>query len=164
MPVTLPEKKFVLVPFDPVKSASAVVPLKVFVFEKVFAVYVFGIVVELLMYESTRALVKYRLLPSATFVVRSPKVEVESCWYEPPAYEPRRMPAAEGFAMPVPPPPAVKVPLREEVKVRAPFEGMTVMSVESPLKEPVVVEKVMAVWVVEANPEPSAVRYVPAAW
>ena len=52
--VTACEKKFVLVPFVPVKRESAVVPLKVVVFEKVFAVYVFGIVVDEWMNVCTR--------------------------------------------------------------------------------------------------------------
>src|SRR3989338_8720202 len=41
-----------------------------------------------------------------------PRDEVASCWYEPPAYVPRSIPAAVGDAIPVPPPPAVKSPAR----------------------------------------------------
>jgi len=50
-------------------------------------------------------------------VVRRPSELVASCWYAPPAYEPRRIPAALGFEMPVPPPPAVRVPLKLGAKV-----------------------------------------------
>jgi len=70
-----------------------------------------------LMRASARAFVKYRFVPSATLVVRRPRVEVESCWYAPPAYEPRRMPAAVGLVMPVPPLPAAKDPIHEGVRV-----------------------------------------------
>jgi hypothetical protein len=66
---------------------------------------------------SARAGVKYRFDPSATLVVRSPRELVASCWYEPPAYEPRRIPATEGDEMPVPPPPAVRTPAMVFVKV-----------------------------------------------
>jgi hypothetical protein len=70
-----------------------------------------------LMRASARAGVKYRFDPSVTLVVRSPSDEVASCWYEPPAYEPRRMPATEGDEMPVPPPAAVRTPAMVLVKV-----------------------------------------------
>jgi hypothetical protein len=42
--------------------------------------------------------------------VGRPSDEVASCWYVPPAYEPRRIPAAVGFEMPVPPPAAPRSP------------------------------------------------------
>lgn len=69
---------------------------------------------------SARTLVKYRLEPSATFVVRRPRVEVESCCHDPPAYEPRRIPAEEGLVIPVPPLPAARDPVQVGVKVKAP--------------------------------------------
>lgn len=76
-------------------------------------------------------------------MVRSPREEVASCWYEPPAYEPKRIPAAVGFDIPVPPPPAVRRPARELVKVRvSPLPVMVVEAVR-PLKAEVEVAKVM---------------------
>ena len=66
---------------------------------------------------SVRAEVKYKLEPSATLVVKRPREEVASCWYAPPANEPRSIPAAEGLLIPVPPPPAARRPASELVKV-----------------------------------------------
>lgn len=100
-------------------------------------------VVVALIRASARASVKYRLDPSATFVVRRPKDEVASCCHEPPAYEPRSMPAAEGDEIPVPPPPAVRRPARELVKVRVlPLPVMVVEAVR-PLKAEVEVARVI---------------------
>lgn len=78
-----------------------------------------------------------------------PKEEVAICWYEPPAYEPRRTPAAVGLEMPVPPPPAVNVPDCEGEKVMVepepemasedvmPFAvELVVANVRVPVKEP----------------------------
>ena len=50
-------------------------------------------------------------------VERMPKDEVASCWYVPPAYEPRSIPAATGFEIPVPPRDAASVPVHPGVKV-----------------------------------------------
>ena len=36
--------------------------------------------------------------------------EVESCCHDPPAYEPSKIPAADGEEIPVPPPPALNKP------------------------------------------------------
>jgi hypothetical protein len=66
------------------------------------------------------------------FVVIRPRDEVESCWYEPPAYEPRRMPAADGDEMPVPPPAAVRRPERVFAKVRVLDERVTVVEAVRP--------------------------------
>lgn len=90
-------------------------------------------VVVALIRASALASVKYRFDPSATAVVKRPRVEVESCCHEPPAYEPRRMPAAVGFVIPVPPPPAVSTPARVFVKVRMLPEPTTVVEAVSPL-------------------------------
>jgi hypothetical protein len=76
-------------------------------------------------------------------VVRRPREEVASCWYEPPAYEPKRIPAAVGFDIPVPPPPAVKSPARELVKVMVLPEPVIVVEAVRPLKAEVEVAKVM---------------------
>ena len=62
------------------------------------------------------------MVPSATYVVERPKLVVASCCHDPPAYEPRRMPAAVGLEMPVPPPPAVRVPDMDGARVKAPPE------------------------------------------
>lgn len=66
-------------------------------------------------------------------VVMMPKVEVESCCHEPPAYEPKRIPAAVGDEIPVPPPPAVSSPARVLVKVRVLPEPVTVVEAVRPL-------------------------------
>ena len=79
-------------------------------------------VVVALIRASARASVKYRLEPSATLVVRSPRDEVASCCHPPPAYEPRRIPAAVGFVIPVPPLPAANEPVQVGVRVKAPEE------------------------------------------
>jgi hypothetical protein len=73
-----------------------------------------------------------------------PRLEVASCCHEPPVYEPRRMPPAVGFAIPVPPPPAVRRPLMEFVKVRVlPLPVMVVLAVR-PLKAEEEVARVSA--------------------
>ncbi len=66
---------------------------------------------------SKRVSVQYLLVPSMISVVERPRVEVESCCQPPPAYVPRRIPAAVGEPMPVPPREAAKVPVHEGVKV-----------------------------------------------
>jgi hypothetical protein len=76
-------------------------------------------------------------------VVDSPKVDVESCCQLPPAYEPRRIPAADGLAIPVPPPPAVRRPARVLVKVRMLPEPTMVVEAVRPLKAVEEVERVM---------------------
>jgi hypothetical protein len=43
------------------------------------------------------------LLPSTTLLVSNPSEEVASCCHAPPEYEPRRIPAALGSEMPLPP-------------------------------------------------------------
>lgn len=50
-------------------------------------------------------------------MVRRPREEVATCCHAPPAYEPRRIPAAVGFDIPVPPLPAASVPVQLGVKV-----------------------------------------------
>ena len=67
-------------------------------------------------------------------MVRRPRDEVASCWYVPPAYEPKRMPAAVGDAMPVPPPPAPRRPARVLVKVRVFVDLVIVVEAVRPLK------------------------------
>lgn len=89
-------------------------------------------------------MVKYRLVPSATLVVRSPKEEVASCCQEPPAYEPRRMPAAEGFATPVPPPAAPRTPAKVLAKVMVFPEAVMVVDAVRPWYAAAEVAKVMA--------------------
>lgn len=76
-------------------------------------------------------------------VVKSPRDEVASCWYEPPAYEPRSIPAAVGEDIPVPPPPAVSSPARELVKVMVLPLPVIVVEAVRPLKAEVEVAKVM---------------------
>ncbi len=76
-------------------------------------------------------------------MVKRPKVEVESCCHEPPAYEPRRSPAADGEDIPVPPPPAVRRPARELVKVMVLVLPVIVVEAVRPLKAEVEVAKVM---------------------
>jgi hypothetical protein len=49
--------------------------------------------------------------------VGRPNDEVASCWYAPPAYEPRRIPAAVGFEIPVPPLPTASVPVQPGASV-----------------------------------------------
>ena len=71
--------------------------------------------------------------PSATLVVNRPKEEVANCCHEPPAYEPRRIPAAVGDDIPVPPPPAVNKPARELVKVMTLPEPVIVVEAVNPL-------------------------------
>ena len=83
---------------------------------------------------SARAEVKYRLDPSATLVVRRPSELVASCWYDPPAYEPRRMPATLGEEIPVPPPPAVKTPAMVLVKVTVFPEAVMVVEAVRPFQ------------------------------
>ena len=92
------------------------------------------IVVVALIRASARAFVKYWFVPSATFVVKRPRDGVASCWYVPPAYEPRRIPAAEGFDMPVPPPPAVKMPESVFANVRVLPAPVMVVDAVKPLK------------------------------
>ena len=73
-----------------------------------------------------------------------PRELVASCWYEEPAYEPSSIPAAVGFAIPVPPPPAVKSPAMELVKVMVlPLPVMVVEAV-NPLNADEEVAKVSA--------------------
>ena len=93
---------------------------------------------------SARALVKYKLEPSATLVVRSPSDEVASCWYAPPAYEPSSIPATEGFEMPVPPPPAVKTPAMVLAKVMVFPAAVIVVEAVSPWYAVLPVAKVTA--------------------
>lgn len=109
----------VLVPLPIVVEAYEVRPLlNDWSAEKVFAVKTFGIVEELVMYESTRALVKYRFVPSATLVVRSPKVEVAKFVRAPvPPFDPRS--PYEKVVAPVPPFETV----RAVARVSAPFEA-----------------------------------------
>ena len=92
---------------------------------------------------SVRALVKYRLVPSATLVVKRPRDEVASCWYAPPAYEPRRIPAAVGLLIPVPPPPAARRPASELVKVMVLPAPVMVVDAVKPWYEEEEVAKVM---------------------
>jgi len=66
-------------------------------------------------------------------VVRRPSELVASCWYEPPAYEPRRIPAAEGLEIPVPPPAAPRTPARVLVKVSVLPEPVIVVEAVRPL-------------------------------
>src|SRR3989344_2955114 len=62
-----------------------------------------------------------------------PRDEVASCCHPPPAYVPKRMPAAVGFEMPVPPPPAVKRPASVLAKVQVSVAQVTVVLAVSPL-------------------------------
>ncbi len=55
-------------------------------------------------------------------MVKRPSVEVESCCHEPPAYEPRRSPAADGEDIPVPPLLAARDPVQVGVRVKVPLE------------------------------------------
>ena len=73
-----------------------------------------------------------------------PSDEVESCWYVPPAYDPRRIPAAEGFEIPVPPPPAVKSPASVLANVSVFPELVMVVLAVSPLNAVDEVAKVSA--------------------
>jgi hypothetical protein len=111
-------------------------------------------VVVALIRSSALWLVKYKFVPSATLVVRRPRVEVASCWYEPPAYEPRRIPPAVGFAIPVPPPPAVKRPDIVLAKVMVLPEPVIVVEAVRPLKAVDEVAKVIVapVWVWPVGP------------
>jgi hypothetical protein len=65
------------------------------------------------------------LVPSDTFVVRSPREDVPSCCHPPPEYEPRRIPADVGLDIPVPPDDALrafpKVRLVENIFVDVEF-------------------------------------------
>jgi len=85
-----------------------------------------------LMRASARAGVKYRFEPSRTLVVRSPRDEVASCWYPPPVYAPRRMPATDGEEIPVPPPAAVRTPAMVLVKVMVLPDAVMVVDAVSP--------------------------------
>ena len=62
-----------------------------------------------------------------------PRDEVASCCHEPPAYEPRSIPAAEGFEIPVPPPPAVRRPASVLVKVSVLVDLVMVVEAVKPL-------------------------------
>jgi hypothetical protein len=62
-----------------------------------------------------------------------PSDDVASCWYVPPAYEPRRMPAAVGELIPVPPPPAVKRPASVFANVHVSVAQVMVVDAVSPL-------------------------------
>ena len=52
---------------------------------------------------------------------KRPNDEVANCCQPPPAYEPRRIPAAVGFDMPVPPPAAVNIPEVVALNVNEPL-------------------------------------------
>ena len=62
-----------------------------------------------------------------------PSDDVANCCHAPPAYEPKRTPTAVGFAMPVPPPPAVRRPASVLVKVRVLVERVMVVEAVRPL-------------------------------
>jgi hypothetical protein len=62
-----------------------------------------------------------------------PSDDVASCWYEPPPYAPRRMPADVGDEIPVPPPPAVKSPASVFANVHVSVAQVTVVDAVSPL-------------------------------
>ena len=78
-----------------------------------------------------------------------PKVEVASCCHDPPAYDPRSMPAALGLEMPVPPPPEARRPASVFVKVRVFPDPVIVVDAVSPLKalDDVAIVMVGPVWV-----------------
>ena len=103
------------------------------------------------------------MVPSATFVVRRPRDEVAMFVRAPVPPLDETSPYANEVA-PVPPPATVSVPDVLGVNVSAPFEGTIVSDEVRPFVVLVVVENVMAVAVVEAYPEPRAVRYEPGAW
>jgi hypothetical protein len=69
-----------------------------------------------------------------------PSEEVASCCHEPPAYEPRRMPAADGFWMPVPPLEAARAPERVRVPMLAEVEKRFVDEAVVEKREVVVAE------------------------
>src|SRR5882724_4689946 len=85
---------------------------------------------------------------SLEFIARD---EVASCWKPPPPYVPRRIPAALGLFIPVPPRFAASVPVQLGIKLR-PFE-FAVM--ESPMFASEEVANVMVLPVVVAQPLPS---------
>ncbi len=87
-----------------------------------------------------------------------PRDEVASCWYEPPAYEPKRMPAAVGFEIPVPPPPAPRSPASVLVKVMVLADAVMVVLAVSPLNADDEVLSVIAGPVWSAPTGPSEVR------
>jgi hypothetical protein len=62
-----------------------------------------------------------------------PSDDVANCCHAPPAYEPRSTPAAEGFVMPVPPPPAPNRPARVLVNVRVFVDLVMVVEAVRPL-------------------------------
>jgi hypothetical protein len=66
-------------------------------------------------------------------VEEMPSDEVASCWYEPPAYEPRSTPAAAGLEIPVPPPAADRRPERVLAKVIVEPEDVIVVEDVRPL-------------------------------
>ena len=70
--------------------------------------------------------------------------EVPSCCHDPPAYEPRSIPAAVGDEIPVPPPAAVRSPARVLVKVRVFAEFVIVVDEVRPLNAADEVAKVTA--------------------
>ena len=84
------------------------------------------------------------MLPSATFVVRSPSDEVASCWYPVPPALPKRIPKADGALIPVPPPPAAKIPAKVFAKVMMLPLAVTVVDAVSPWYATAEVAKVTA--------------------
>ena len=85
--------------------------------------------------------------------VRVPLVAVRS-----PRFEPREIPEILELVRPV----LLRVPETVGVNVRAPADGTIVCPRVRPLKERVEVEKVIAVAVVDAKPEPRVVMALPA--
>ncbi len=93
-----------------------------------------------------------------------PRDEVESCCHAPPAYEPRRIPAAVGLDIPVPPPPAPRRPARVLPNVMVLPEAVIVVLAVSPLNAVDDVASVTAgpVWRAPTGPieVSAAVKYV----
>ncbi len=73
-----------------------------------------------------------------------PNDEVASCWKAPPAYEPKSTPAAVGFDIPVPPPPAVNSPAIVLVNVIWFADAVIVVDAVKPLNGDEDVAKVTA--------------------
>lgn len=84
-------------------------------------------------------------------------VSVESVAVRSARVPPREIPEIVELVRPA----LFRVPDTVGVNVSVPADGTTVVPRVKPLKEAVVVEKVIAVAVVDEYPEPRAVRYVP---